>query len=822
VEITAVNAARLISGGFHGALLDARRFDKARMLSLAALLLAFAGYYLGAKVGFALTFSPHPVSVLWLPNSILLALLLLTPGRQWWILLLAALPAHWLVQLQSNVPPRMIVCWFISNCSEALIGASCIRYFVPGPIRLNCLRNVAIFWGGGVFLGPFLSSFLDAGFVHWNQWGAGSYLEIWRVRFVSNALAALIITPFIVAWWNGGIAVLGKVTRDRFVEAELLFICLIAVSFITFYYSRPKADPVLLFLPLPFLLWAAARFGSRGSATAIAVVSFLCIWAAAHGRGPFMEGSPEERALSVRVFLIVISVTLMSLAAVIEERDQAGERLREREVLNRGVIDSLTSRVAILDRSGSILATNESWRRAAKSRATLTSRVTVGINYLNRCRSAASAGDRSAARVVAGIEAVLADTENHFQCEYDYATEEGTQWFELVVLPLQTKAGGVVIKHSDITRHKNIEKALRDRDERINLAAESANLALWAINFERRESWMSDKGRELFGFGANALLSREGFLARVHPEDRELVRQTFEQAQGGPETFEVEYRLLRPDGETRWLIARGRYLRNEHGHTSELIGVAIDVTRQVEADLELQLQREEMARLSRVALMGELTASLAHELNQPLTAIASNAAAGKRFLANGTATPQLFADIMDDVFTDARRAGSVIHGIHGLVSKEKRTRRAVNLNDITREVLRLLHSDLLGRGATVETALASNLPTVRADSVQLQQVLLNLIINSLEAMAETPEGQRRIIISTEDRDGFATVVVRDYGAGLPKEEREKIFSRFFSTKPNGMGMGLTIARSIIEAHEGELVAESLSAGAQFSFRLPAA
>src|SRR4051794_24753753 len=126
--------------------------------------LVFAGYYFGAKIGFALTFRPHPISVLWPPNAILLAALLLTPVRTWWVVLLAALPAHWLVQLQSDVPPRMILCWFISNSCEALIGAALTRYLIRGPIRLDRLRNVAIFAFCCIFLGPFLSSFLDSAF----------------------------------------------------------------------------------------------------------------------------------------------------------------------------------------------------------------------------------------------------------------------------------------------------------------------------------------------------------------------------------------------------------------------------------------------------------------------------------------------------------------------------------------------------------------------------------------------------------------------------------------------------------------------------------
>jgi two-component system sensor kinase FixL len=655
---------------------------------VAIALFVFASYFLGAKIGFALTFRPHPVSVLWPPNSILLAALLLTPVRIWWVVLLAAFPAHLAVQLDSGVPPTMILCWFISNSCEALIGAGCVRYLIDRPVRFDCLRNVGIFCFFAAFLGPFLSSFLDSAFVVFNHWGQDSYWEIWRLRFTSNVLAALSLAPLIVTWGADGIGWLAKIGRWRFLEASLVFLGLLSVNVLVFYQLTP-ADSTLLYLPLPLLLWIAVRFGSRGASAAICTVGFLAIWSAGHGYGPFSTRSAEENALSIQMFLIVMSVPLLFLASVIEERGKG-------------------------------------------------------------------------------------------------------------------------------------EMTLRGREERMSLAAESANLAFWTINFERKESWMSDKGRAIFNFAPDEALSRELFLSRVHPEDRVAVDEAIERARVSAQVFEFEYRLLRPDGQTRWLISRGRYLRNDRDRVNELIGVAIDVTAQVQANLQLRLQREELAHLSRVALMGELTASLAHELNQPLTAIASNAAAGRRFLALGSPEPEMFDELLADVASDARRAGDIIHGIHHFVRKSESVRRAVNLNEIIREVLRLLHSDLLGRATAVETQLAPNLPPVDANSVQLQQILLNLLMNSLEAMHLTPAEKRRILISTECEADSVVISVRDYGRGLPKDNPEKVFTHFYSTKPTGMGMGLTIVRSIVESHGGELAAENADDGARFSFRLPVA
>src|SRR5437762_10211493 len=209
----------------------------------------FAGYYLGCKIGFALTLKPHPVSVLWPPYSVLVASLLLTPPRSWWFVLLAAFPAHLAAQLQSDVPPLMIMCWFISNASEAVIGAGLMYYVIGGPMRFQSLRNVGIFGRCVVFIGRFLSSFLDAAFVVWNHWGQDGYWELIRVRLSSNAVSVLIIVPSIVTWVTNGVQPLRTASRSRYLEACALFLGLLVVSYVVLYELRSPADLALLFLP---------------------------------------------------------------------------------------------------------------------------------------------------------------------------------------------------------------------------------------------------------------------------------------------------------------------------------------------------------------------------------------------------------------------------------------------------------------------------------------------------------------------------------------------------------------------------------------------
>jgi two-component system sensor kinase FixL len=265
-------------------------------------------------------------------------------------------------------------------------------------------------------------------------------------------------------------------------------------------------------------------------------------------------------------------------------------------------------------------------------------------------------------------------------------------------------------------------------------------------------------------------------------------------------------------------------LQDEQGHLLETIGITLDVTAQKQAALELQAQREEMAHCNRISLMGEMTASFAHELNQPLAAIANNASAARRLLERGNLKPELLKEILQALIADSQRAGEVVHGIRRLVRKETSESALLNLNFVIADTLRLISSDVLARASVVTTELDPQLPQVEGALVPMQQVLLNLIMNALDAMEDLPPAERRIVVSTRvSPDGLAEVEVRDFGIGLPKDRPEKIFDHFFTTKREGMGMGLAIVRSIVEAQGGTIAAANAAdRGARLIVRLPGA
>jgi signal transduction histidine kinase len=233
-------------------------------------------------------------------------------------------------------------------------------------------------------------------------------------------------------------------------------------------------------------------------------------------------------------------------------------------------------------------------------------------------------------------------------------------------------------------------------------------------------------------------------------------------------------------------------------------------------------QREQINRLSRVSLLGEMTASLAHELNQPLSAIITNANSGKRSIDRGKEDPATLREILVDVEADGRRAHDISRNVRNTIKKSDPTLRRINLNELVTKVAHIVRPDAVACSCEVETSLAKDLPMIEVDPVQIQQVLVNLVSNALDAMRQTPPGERKVEISTAgDGDGEVRLSVRDHGTGIRNEVHERLFERFFTTKEQGLGMGLAIVRSIVEAHGGQIDAENVpDGGARFYFTLP--
>lgn len=272
----------------------------------------------------------------------------------------------------------------------------------------------------------------------------------------------------------------------------------------------------------------------------------------------------------------------------------------------------------------------------------------------------------------------------------------------------------------------------------------------------------------------------------------------------------------------KWLAISVDPILDENGNIERLVHTIKDITEHKKIEVEAISSRREMLRMERVLRMGELTASLAHELNQPLTSILNNSRAALRFLDAGALDEDELRDILNDIANDDKRAGDIIRSLRSMVKREEAQMTTIPINDVVRKVVSLFNSEAIIRGIRVETCLNDDLPNVNIDIIQVQQVLTNLLMNAAESMVEDGR-DRKISIRTETGGGrSARVVVRDTGTGIEEKDIRKIFDPFFTTKRSGLGMGLSLSRSIIEAHGGRMgVENNTDKGATFYFDLPA-
>jgi PAS domain S-box-containing protein len=418
------------------------------------------------------------------------------------------------------------------------------------------------------------------------------------------------------------------------------------------------------------------------------------------------------------------------------------------------------------------------------------------------------------------------DARQPFVMQYRLRRNDGEyRWLSDQGVPRHDAQGGFagyIGSCVDVTELMKKEEALHEFEERVVLAADAAHLGVWEMDPATNELWMSDSARTLFQFDSETPLDHAAFQGRLHPEDRALRDSAVKRAIETGGGYEIEYRALLPDETLRWIGARARFVAGDNRKGARLIGVSIDITPRKLAEAEALRQRDELSHLSRVALMGEMSASIAHELNQPLAGILSNAAAGQRFIDRGNVEKGEIRELLGDIIADGRRASDIVRGIRGMVKKEQVERRSVNLNDVVVDAVRMISHDAVLRSCQVETSLDASLRALEADPVQLQQVLLNLVINAFDAMRETPVSLRKVVIATHSNgDDTVCASVRDYGVGISAEMQDSLFDPFFTTKSDGLGMGLAIARSILESHGGTIAGKNADGGgAQFEFVLP--
>jgi PAS domain S-box-containing protein len=333
----------------------------------------------------------------------------------------------------------------------------------------------------------------------------------------------------------------------------------------------------------------------------------------------------------------------------------------------------------------------------------------------------------------------------------------------------------------------------------------------------------TDRARELFGFSRRESIDLDRLAAMVHADDLAALRDSLETALQRGGDCSAQFRIRRADGTERWILARGRSEAGSRGSRASLRGVLRDVTDPKHAEAEAEELRRELTHIGRVTTLGQLASSLAHELSQPLGAILRNAEAAELLLQQPSPDIDELRAIITDIHRDDRRAGEVIERLRSLLQRRHLNVESIGIEGLVRDVSALVRPDAAARHILLRCEPDAGLPQVAGDRVHLSQVLLNLLVNALDATTEAKWARQVLVEAHASSRQFIDVVVTDGGPGIPPERLDRIFEPFYTTKSTGLGMGLAVSRTIVTAHGGKLWAENVvHGGARFHLVLPIA
>jgi len=379
----------------------------------------------------------------------------------------------------------------------------------------------------------------------------------------------------------------------------------------------------------------------------------------------------------------------------------------------------------------------------------------------------------------------------------------------------------------DITVQRNAEEALRRSEAQLTIAQEIASLGNYVVHFDGRfEDYWSPHLYRVLGrrYGERYISVYEYLESMVHAADRTRWLQMRNDLAAGARSADIEYRIVHPDGSLRYVHHIAQTTYGADGGVLRQVGTLHDITDRRRAEDEARQMQDRIAHFGRISTMGEMAAGIAHEVNQPLTAIATFAQACQRLIASGDVEMSEIDEALEQISTQALRAGEVIRRLRSFVKNREVRREPIQANRLLEDVLMLAQTDAHHHGVRLRLEPCECPPQVKADAVQIQQVILNLVRNSIDAMQEIAEPQREILLRTQvDPEGDVEFMVADRGAGVDAEAAAELFNPFFTTKPGGTGLGLSISRSIVRAHGGKLwCSANPGGGARFFFTLPAA
>jgi PAS domain S-box-containing protein len=755
---------------------------------------------------FGMSFDQGVAAPFWFPDAVLLCALLCTPRRWWWLLLVAILPVRLLVAVPADTELWFLAAVYVNDCAKGVIAALLLQRFLDDPFRLRSTRDLGIFFLFAVLLVPALSA---AGGAAAHSAMGRAFWPSFDQWFLGNALASLVVVPILFYW------VLRPPNPDGFswpwmAEAAVLAIGLIVSLKLALEPDSSPRDIVETrnYAPMPFLVWAAIRFRMHGATAAAAVLSIMVVDAALDGAGSFADIDAVEVSSRLQRFLLVRIGPLYLAAVLIEQWAQASGWLRESEQRFRQLADDAPVMIWMSSPDGGWDFVNRRWLDfAGKPLEKL-----GGTGW----RELLHPDD-----VDRAVDSYLSNLRERrpYESESRLRRHDGEfRWMITRGSPRFDTSGeflGFVGSSIDVTERKQQEAALRRSEARYRDVVESQANFVCRLRADGRLTFVNAAYCRFLGRQPADLLALK-FVELLPGPAGAQARAALDQARAGDGHAAWECEVAHADGSRGWQAWVCHALEAVPDEPRELQLIGYDVTDRKRAEESAR----QLAHATRFAAVGELSAMVAHEINQPLCAILSNAEAAEIMLRAEQPTLDELREIIADIRDDDLRADAAIRGIRSLLRKREFDPRPMDLYTTVHHVFRLMAGDALHRRVPIRHDLAPDLPSVMGDRSSIEQVLVILMMNGMDAMRDTPEAERDLVVAAQCEGGFVRLSVRDRGHGIAAANKTQLFDSLFTTKAEGMGMGLSIARSMIAMHGGRIWAENAAdGGAVFHFTL---
>lgn len=787
--------------------------------------LFMAAYVLAGGFAQSLAIVPGTGISIWPPGGLFMATLILAPRPSWpwWVLggCLAELFSN-VLWFHSPLPAALLI--YAGNALEAAAGAWLVNRACGRPVRLETLREVLALVVLGAGIAPVISATVGSATLAWFGIQSQSFATAWPLWWIGDATGVLIVAPLalvVFQSWRGK----ARISAARWIEAGVLGLIFLAAAALSLSGYLPFA-----YIVMPPLLWAAVRFEFKGAVATLALLALVTAAFTVFGASQF-AGDPESqrhKQVMLQLFLAISALSALIVAAISRQHHmavltlrQSVEALRHRERELSQLVDMVPSHV---------------WRLTPDGEPTFFNKRMVDFTGLDVPDTDKPGMTRLAAMIEASVHpddaSAFGDalgrclrTGEAFAMRYRLRRHDGVyRWMSSRAEPMRDLSRRILQWYGlchDIDDQMHAEEALQARDRELSLLVDMIPSHLWRVTPEGETSFLNKHMADYLGVDTTDRMRLEVVMATIfHPDDTVEMNEVFGRCLATGEVFSMKYRLRRHDGEYRWMSGRAEPLRDEDGRIVQWFGLCHDIDDQVRAEDALRRASGRLAQATQAASLAELSASIAHEVNQPLAAIVANSHACHRWLSAEPPNIERAKITAERITRDANSAADVISRIRALFRHAPQTRSSEDVNRLIGEVCTLMADEIAAKDIRIRTALAPDLPSVALDRVQVQQVIVNLIRNGIEAMDGVFDGERALQIRSR-RDGPDTirVEVRDAGPGF--RDPERVFEPFFTTKQHGMGMGLAICRSIIESHRGRLwTADNEPCGATVIFTLP--